>query len=136
VGQFNPYWYSRLVYYYFIGIIILKKLTKKYTYLINLKFSCFFCKGIPLFLFYQTLQLAQCNQAGNFLLENQIQTAKQRSMICHFTEHVSTAPVDVCFTHLHLTNGIVLGDVRLACSCLAMEYHYMNLPPHSFLCWY
>jgi len=28
--------------------------------------------------------------------------------------------------------GIVLGDGRLACSCLAMETHSMKLLPHRF----
>ena len=61
-------------------------------------------------------------------------TAKQRSVICHSTEHVSTAPsssVGVLYTTpsdaWHWT-----GDVRLACRCSAMETHPMKLQPHSF----
>ncbi len=41
-------------------------------------------------------------------------------------------PVVASFTPLHLMFGIVLGDVRLASSCSAMETHSMKLPLHSF----
>ncbi|CAI9537419.1 unnamed protein product, partial [Staurois parvus] len=52
-----------------------------------------------------TLHLAQCSQASTIL----------------------QSPVVVCFTSLHLTLCIALGDVRLGCSCLAMETHSMKL---------
>ncbi len=42
------------------------------------------------------------------------------------------SPVAACFTPLHLTLGIALGDVRLACSCSAMETYSTKLFPHSF----
>ena len=61
-------------------------------------------------------------------------TVKQRSVIRHSTEHVSTAPqASVCVLYttllLYLTSGIGPGDVR---PCEAMETHSMTLPPHSF----
>ncbi len=36
------------------------------------------------------------------------------------------SPVLACFTPLHLTLGIVFGDVRLACSCSAVETYSMK----------
>ncbi len=39
----------------------------------------------------------------------------------------------MCFTPLHLTLGIIFGDVRFACSCSAMETHSKKLPLHSFV---
>ncbi len=53
------------------------------------------------------------------------QTAKQctLSVLHHSTELVSTAPESACFTPLHL----VLSDVRLACSCSAVETISMKL---------
>lgn len=36
------------------------------------------------------------------------------------------------FTPLHLTFGIVFGDVKASCSCSAVETHAMKLPVHSF----
>ncbi len=63
-------------------------------------------KPIPLFFLIQNLQLAQCSQAGNVLLASAKprlahQTAKQRSMICHSSEQVSTAPESNCGVALH-----------------------------------
>ncbi len=90
---------------------------------------------IPLSLHHQTLHLAQCSQAGNVLLESTKSPIRHpnRSVICQFTQYISTAPESssVCFISLHPTPGIVL-DVRLACSCSAMEIHSMKLPLHSF----
>lgn len=50
--------------------------------------------------FFNKLQLAQCSQKGNILLASTKsrlahQSAKQRSMICHSTELISTAPVQL-----------------------------------------
>ncbi len=42
------------------------------------------------------------------------------------------SPVAACFTPLHLTPGIALGDVRFECSCWAMENYSTKLYPHSF----
>ncbi|CAI9573915.1 unnamed protein product, partial [Staurois parvus] len=53
------------------------------------------------------------------------QIARQRSVICHSREHISTALKS--FTTLHLMLCIALGDVRLGCSCSAMETYSMNL---------
>ncbi|CAI9532905.1 unnamed protein product, partial [Staurois parvus] len=60
-------------------------------------------------------------------------TARQRSVIGHSREHISTAPrvqwqralhhYIQCFAH-------ALGDIRLGCSCLAMETHSMKLSTH------
>ncbi|CAI9595168.1 unnamed protein product, partial [Staurois parvus] len=38
--------------------------------------------------------------------------------------------VQWCFTPLHLMLCIALGDVRLGCSCSAMETHTMKLSMH------
>ena len=40
------------------------------------------------------------------------------------------SPVAVCFTPLQLTLCIALGDVRLGCSCSAMETQSMKLSTH------
>ncbi|CAI9607678.1 unnamed protein product, partial [Staurois parvus] len=45
---------------------------------------------------------------------------------------VLQSPVVVCFSPLHLTLCIALGDLRLGCSCLAMESHSMKLFMHCF----
>lgn len=42
------------------------------------------------------------------------------------------SPVVVCFTTLHPTLCIALGDVRLACSSSATETHSMKFSVHSF----
>ncbi|CAI9576055.1 unnamed protein product, partial [Staurois parvus] len=36
------------------------------------------------------------------------------------------SPVAVCFTPLHQPLCIALGDIRLGCSCTAMETHSMR----------
>ncbi|CAI9547136.1 unnamed protein product, partial [Staurois parvus] len=54
-----------------------------------------------------TLHLAQCSQASTVLLCSR-----------------------VCCTPLHPTLCIALGDVRLGCSCSAMEKHPMKLSTH------
>ncbi len=78
---------------------------------------------IPLYLLLQTLQLAQYRQAGNIHLASPKlpYSAKQRSVIRHFTKHVSTAPESSgCLLYTPPSAGIVLGDVRFACICSAM----------------
>lgn len=40
------------------------------------------------------------------------------------------SPVVVCFTHMHPTLCIALGDIWLECSCLAIETHSMKLSAH------
>lgn len=82
----------------------------------------------------QTIQQAQCNQAGDVLLLSAKprlarHTARQRGVIRHSPDQFPTAPVPVaaCLTALLLTLGFLFDDVRLACSCSAMK-----LPTHNF----
>ncbi|CAI9578620.1 unnamed protein product [Staurois parvus] len=51
---------------------------------------------------------------------------------CHSREHISTAleSSGSMFTPLHPTLCIALDDVRLGCSCSAMETHSMKLSMH------
>ncbi|CAI9558466.1 unnamed protein product, partial [Staurois parvus] len=58
--------------------------------------------------------------------------SRQRSVIHHSRErlHCSRVPVVACFTPLHVTVCIALDDVRLGCSCSAMETHSMKLSTH------
>ncbi len=85
---------------------------------------------IPL---HPTLQSAQCSQAGDVHLSSVKPrlahlTAKQRSVIRHSSQNrfpLLQSPVVVCFTPLYLT----LGGEMLACSCSAIEIHYIKLPP-------
>ena len=40
--------------------------------------------------------------------------------------------MEVSFTPLQPTLGIVHGDLTLVCGCLAMETHFMKLPTNSY----
>lgn len=88
-------------------------------------------------LLHQILKLAWHSRAGNvplaFAKPRLIhQTARQWSAICHSTKYKSTAPVAACCTTLDQTLGIVLCDVRLACSFWAIGTNAMKLPALSF----
>lgn len=71
---------------------------------------------------------------GLFLIKPRIihRIAKQRSMICHYREHLFTALESrgAMLTPLHPVLCIALGDVRLKCSFLAMETHSMKPSMH------
>ncbi len=91
---------------------------------------------IPLSLHHQTLHLAQCIQTGNVLLESAKSPIRlpNRSVICHFTQYISTAPESssVFFIPLHPTLGILI-DVRIACG---HGNPFNEAPTAQFLCWY
>ncbi len=90
---------------------------------------------MPLLFFHQILQLAQCSQVGNVLLESfkprlTHHTANSEAWL--FTPHNTfpqlQSPVVTCFTQLHPALGIALVDVRLACSCSDIEFTICFFP--------
>ncbi len=82
----------------------------------------------------ETLHLAQCIQTGNVLLESATSPIRlpNRSVICHFTQYISTAPESssVFFIPLHPTLGILI-NVRIACS---HGNPFNEAPTAQFLC--
>jgi len=103
----------------------------------NLDLYTFFPKLFPQKIgpYPSTSQLAQCSQLVSVLLSSTKprlthQTAKQRSVIHHSTEHIHCSRVQWWRVFHH---SIPRLDVRLACSFLAIKSHSIKLPQHSFV---
>ena len=93
----------------------------------------------PLFLLHQTLQLALYIGPGRVMLASSKprlvhRTAMWWSVIHHSSKGIFTAPESNGggFTPLQPILGIAHGGLRLVCSCLAMETHFMKLPTNSY----
>ena len=86
----------------------------------------------PSLLPHQTLQLALCVLLASFKPRFVCRTARWWSITPENGFPLLQSPMAASFTSLQLTLGILHGDLRLVCSCSAMETHFIKLLTNNY----